>query len=94
MLYQLLYEIKSAPGPLNLAELAERLNVEPAALNGMIDFLVKKGRLHRDEITCAADHANSACGACACSANCMLAGKIPPTYTFPAKSHFYPPTTS
>lgn len=94
MLYQLLQEIKSAPEPLNLAELAYRLKVEPAALNGMIDFLVKKGRLQRDQVTCATDQPNGACGACACSAGCMLAGKIPSTYSFPAKSHFPPSTTS
>lgn len=94
MLHQLLHEIKSAPGPLNLAELAERLKVEPVALSGMIDFLVKKGRLQRDQAACAADQPHSACSACACSAGCMLADKIPPTYTLPAKSHFSPPTAS
>ncbi len=50
MLYQLLHEIEAAHETIILSQLATQLQVEESALRGMIDFWVRKGRLHGDEV--------------------------------------------
>ncbi len=45
MLYQILEILEQAEQPLSLAELSQRLQIEPSALEGMIAFWVRKGRL-------------------------------------------------
>jgi len=45
MLHQVLDAFKAAQGPLSLDELARRLEIDRGALEGMIDFWVRKGRL-------------------------------------------------
>jgi len=44
-LYAVLDAIKNAGGPVSLSRLGHELNIEPDALQGMIDFWVRKGRL-------------------------------------------------
>lgn len=44
-LHQLLIEIENSESPLTLLQLSRRLNTEPGAVQGMIDFWVRKGRL-------------------------------------------------
>ena len=46
MLSQILEEFEKAKGPLDLNELSQRLGVERSALEGMLQLLVRKGRLH------------------------------------------------
>jgi hypothetical protein len=45
VLRQLLRELESSKGPVSLNELSRTLGVEPSALEGMITYLVRKGRL-------------------------------------------------
>lgn len=45
MLEKILREIDSNRGPMTVKELAKRLDVEEGALEGMLDFLERKGRL-------------------------------------------------
>jgi DNA-binding MarR family transcriptional regulator len=45
MLSQIIKELESAGGAIDLDELSRRLGVERSALDGMIETLVGKGRL-------------------------------------------------
>ncbi len=45
MLSRILEELREAKGPLDLNEMSRRLGVERRALDGMLQFLVRKGRL-------------------------------------------------
>lgn len=46
MLSRILREFKEAGGAIDLAELSRRLGVEPSALDGMLEVLVKQGKLN------------------------------------------------
>jgi hypothetical protein len=48
MLHRVLSELESAEGAVDLGEMAQRLGVERTALEGMIEFWVRKGRLRSD----------------------------------------------
>lgn len=64
MLRQILEALEHAPGPLSLDELSQQLGVERGALEGMIAFWVRKGRLR--------DTAQGICGggaSCSCSSH-------------------------
>jgi hypothetical protein len=45
MLAQIIDEFKRADGPLDLNELSRRLGVERSALEGMLQLLVRQGKL-------------------------------------------------
>lgn len=45
MFEDILEELSSAKGPVTVRELAKRLRIEEGALEGMLDFLERKGRL-------------------------------------------------
>jgi hypothetical protein len=45
MLSTILKEFERAEGPLDLNELSRRLGVERSALDGMLEYLVRKGKL-------------------------------------------------
>ncbi|HMQ34433.1 MAG TPA: FeoC-like transcriptional regulator [Chloroflexaceae bacterium] len=62
MLHQVLQALETAPGPVSLDELSRRLGVERGALEGMIAFWVRKGRLREGGGPCA-----SAAPGCSCS---------------------------
>ena len=49
MLHAILHEIQTTSQPVTLRELSRKLNVQPTALEGMIAFWVRKGRLVVDE---------------------------------------------
>jgi hypothetical protein len=79
VLRQVLRELESAEGPVNLNDLGRKLGVERGALEGMIAFWVRKGRLKDD-------YATATMGACArgdcavcCpgSQSCPLVTKLP-----------------
>ena len=59
MLQQLLQEIESAQGAINLNEMARKLGIERGALAGMIEFWIRKGRLKVDS-----EALESVCGGC------------------------------
>jgi len=67
MLKQVLYEIESAQGPVNLDALGRKLNIDRSALDGMIQFWVRKGRLQIQDQPQAETAA--VCGG-ACRINC------------------------
>ena len=48
MLRQVLQELESAVGPVDLNALSGKLGVERSALEGMIEFWVRKGRLKEE----------------------------------------------
>lgn len=81
MLHQVLHALESAQGPVNLDDLSRQLGVERSALEGMIDFWVRKGRLR--------DSASAACGGgagagCSCSSHpqgCAFDRAAPRTIT-------------
>ena len=85
MLQRVLREIESAGETLSLDELSRRLDIEPGALEGMIQFWVRKGRIREDTGT---DCDLGACetGGCGCSCpgpnDCPFIAKMPRTYTF------------
>jgi hypothetical protein len=84
MLHQILQEIEAAQGPLNLNELSHKLAIERGALEGMIQYWVRKGRL-KDDNQPVAEPAVCATGSCGqhCSGpqGCPFVMKMPQTYS-------------
>lgn len=87
MLHQVLHEITNASGPITLNELSRKLGVTPSALQGMIDFWVRKGRLKNDDVEMeTAVTCGSGCGSdCAGRSSCHFVAKMPKTYSLPSK---------
>ncbi len=84
MLHQVLQAIESAPGAVNLNELSQKLNIERSALDGMIQFWVRKGRLKDDsqpaQSSCCST--TSSCGhSCSGAQECPFVMKLPRTYS-------------
>jgi hypothetical protein len=65
MLRQILDTFHQTPGPISLDLLAVQLGLERAVLEGMLDELVRLGRLVR-----VADRSGSACAACGFKNGC------------------------
>jgi len=89
MLTQVLLEIKSAQNSLNLNELSHKLDIDRSALDGMIQFWVRKGRLRDDNADFAAMASTcsplSCGGSCAGVAVCPFVAKMPKTYSIPVQ---------
>jgi predicted transcriptional regulator len=49
MLTRILQALREAQGPLGLAELASQLEIDVTALEGMIEQLVRQGKLRKSE---------------------------------------------
>ena len=87
MLQQVLQEVKSTRGPVNLNELAHKLGVERSALDGMVQFWVRKGRLKDDDLQSDpspdAEHCPSCSVASTCSGpkGCPFVMTMPKTYS-------------
>lgn len=64
MLHRVLQAFEAASGPLSLDELSRELGVERGALEGMIAFWVRKGRLKESGGAC-----GSAGPGCSCSSH-------------------------
>jgi hypothetical protein len=64
MLQQVLQAFKRASGPISLDELSRELGIERSALEGMIAFWVRKGRLKEGGGAC-----GSAGPGCSCSSH-------------------------
>lgn len=70
MLTQILSLLERHTGGLGAREISRQLHIQPAALEGMLELLVRKGRLIR---LCAA---SAACGHCPLRSDCnLLAGQ-------------------
>ncbi|NPV57637.1 MAG: hypothetical protein HPY76_13340 [Anaerolineae bacterium] len=85
MLNQVLREIEAASGAVELGELKRRLGIDRGALEGMIQFWVRKGRLVDDQgAGVAAAHTGGSCGSsCAGYDGCAFIAKMPRTYSLP-----------
>ncbi|KPK47489.1 MAG: hypothetical protein AMJ77_02955 [Dehalococcoidia bacterium SM23_28_2] len=70
MLSRIIEELEKARGPLNLDELSRRLGVQRSALDGMIETLVRKGRLREVEL----GEAPPMCAGCAERSGCPVVG--------------------
>ena len=85
MLHRVLQEIRQTSGPVTLTQLGRKLDIDPEALQGIITFWVRKGRLKDDDaemetaVTCA-----SSCGSsCAGMSACDFVAKMPQTWSVP-----------
>ena len=87
MLHQVLQEIEAAQGSINLNELRQKLFIERSALEGMIEYWVRKGRIKDDEreqeqIFAACQPGNcSSGGGCPGPQSCPFIMKMPRTYS-------------
>lgn len=81
MLWRVLHEFGAASAPLDLNELSRRLGIDRSALDGMIEFWVRKGRLVDDAAGGAA--ATAACAGHGCGGHCPSAAHCPFTMTMP-----------
>jgi hypothetical protein len=61
VLHQVLQAFETAAGPLSLDDLSRELGVERGALEGMIAFWVRKGRLQERRGACGATGAGCSC---------------------------------
>ena len=68
MLGRILEEIKEAGSAVNLEELSRRVGVQPSALEGMIDYLVRQGKLKDDAASPA--EVGPPCAAAGCGGSC------------------------
>ena len=76
ILQQILQELEVVDGPISMQELSRRLGVETSALEGMLEFLVRKGRLVDDSQV--ASDAVAGCGpGYACASACPGADRCP-----------------
>ncbi|MCK4489654.1 MAG: hypothetical protein KAU23_05305 [Anaerolineales bacterium] len=91
MLTQVLLEIESAHNSLNLSELSHKLDIDRSALDGMIQFWVRKGKLRDDDADLAAVMSTcsppSCGGSCAGMATCPFIAKMPKTYSIPSQKN-------
>lgn len=82
MLRQILQEFQQASTPLCAAELSQKLAIDPAALEGMLQTLVQRGRLL--EI----DPGQQLCVACPARGGCMImTNGLQKSYFLPGKNN-------
>ena len=87
MLNQVLHEIKTAKGPITVYELSRKMGVEPDAMEGMIQFLVRKNILQDDETVKGCSTDSGACTSSNCvTSSCIFIAKMPKTYSIPSTS--------
>ena len=75
MLRQVLRELESAGRPVSLNDLGLKLGIERSALEGMIAYWVRKGKLQDDEA--ALEAAMDGCNSGSCSGSCPGPGGCP-----------------
>jgi hypothetical protein len=83
VLKQVLDAIETATGPVHVGELSQRLGVERSALEGMIAYWVRKGRLlDSDAAGTACVPTIGHCGAsCTGVMDCVFIAKMPKSYS-------------
>ncbi|GIK39907.1 MAG: hypothetical protein BroJett011_37400 [Chloroflexota bacterium] len=74
MLKQILAEFEQKPTTLCLDELSQKLAITPSALEGMLDTLVRKGRLLEVSAT------HNACHTCPARAGCVIISSSAKSY--------------
>lgn len=82
MLSLIMHEFEKEDTPLTLDGLSRRLKVEKRALEGMLDVLVRKGKLRLDsDSNFDSDSCNGmACAGCRAGGACPFASPMPRTY--------------
>ena len=80
MLKLVLHSIESSKGPVHVAELSQRLGIERSALEGMIDYWVRKGRLYDSDGAACAPSTGHCSTSCTGAANCAFVAKMPKMY--------------
>lgn len=48
MLNAVLKAVQESQGPIRLQELSQKLDIDPAVLDGMLEFWIRKGRIQRE----------------------------------------------
>jgi hypothetical protein len=82
MLNQVLQEITNAQEPLSLTVLSSRLGIERGALEGMLTYWVRKGRLKDDDVHGEAGQVAGACGGtCSGASACSFVARMPRSYS-------------
>jgi hypothetical protein len=66
MLSELIQLLEENEGEVDLVAVSRRLNAQPSAVSGMLETLVRKGRVVETVPTC------GACDSCVLSSNCTL----------------------
>jgi hypothetical protein len=79
VLRQVLEALESVQGPVNLDDLSRRLGVERSALEGMINFWLRKGRLREDYLAARP----SVCASGTCGGSCPGASSCSPLNEMP-----------
>jgi hypothetical protein len=80
MFSQILIEFRNSKTPLSLGGLSRRLDVEKSALEGMLETLVRKGRLkasHGPLAEPVVECESVTCAGCGSAASCPFAGNMP-----------------
>jgi hypothetical protein len=72
-LTQVLTIFEQADGPLSLANIAHRLDISQARLEGMIQYWVRKGRIRETA-------AGKECGSCGIKGECPFVMEMPRSY--------------
>jgi hypothetical protein len=89
MLSQVVTELKNAESGVNLNELSRKLGIERSALQGMIAYLVLKGKLQDDEkayeMALGLCDTGSCGGSCPGPQGCPFVMKIPRTFSLPVR---------
>lgn len=80
MLKLVLQSIESSKGPVHVAELSQRLGIERSALEGLIDYWVRKGRLYDSDGAACAPSTGHCSTSCTGAANCAFVAKMPKMY--------------
>lgn len=84
VLARLLEELEAAQQPLTLQELSARLGVEPSALEGMLQTLMRMGKL-RDDRAATMGACALRCANCDRMSECALLARLPRTYSLVRK---------
>jgi hypothetical protein len=80
-LRRVLDEIQTARGPVSLSDLSLRLGIERSALEGMLQFWIRKGRLKEMDAGTAVCLEGDCTGSCRGIESCPLLTKLPRTIT-------------
>ncbi len=84
MLQRILKAFESAPDGMSIDQLSYRLGVERSALEGMIDYLVRKGRLQDDRAASEATMCSAErCASCPGVRKCPFVMEMPRTFSLP-----------
>jgi hypothetical protein len=85
MLNQVLQEISKTDGPISLSVLSHKLGIERSALEGMMGYWVRKGRLKSADQSAEVAGGTCVSGSCGSScpgaSSCPFIAKMPRTYS-------------